>query len=313
MVRRPATALAAAFACLGGLVVTWGLTFGSGRVRWLDAAALQGFVRTRPAGHPGPGRGRGGPRRPAALRPARRRAWSRSRSRAGARGSRWRCRSCSPAPAVTTELLKPLLADPRVHALARRRPRSPLPRGPAGTRPRRWRSRCARCSSAPPRWRPTVGGRSAAAFAVAVAYAHPHARLALPERRHRRLPASPRLWTTAAVAALWRGWRRAGPRGPAARPPRAGARAGRGRRRLAAARCSGSLRSRLARPDGAVALRRRRTRRSSGRRGGHRRARGGRCTAAGVRGGAAALASPAARRRAPRAAPRRRRWRRARG
>ena len=38
MVRRPATALAAAFACLGGLVVTWGLTFGSGRVRWLDAA-----------------------------------------------------------------------------------------------------------------------------------------------------------------------------------------------------------------------------------------------------------------------------------
>ena len=28
MARRPATALAAAFACLGALVVTWGLTFG---------------------------------------------------------------------------------------------------------------------------------------------------------------------------------------------------------------------------------------------------------------------------------------------
>jgi membrane-associated phospholipid phosphatase len=44
MARRPATALAAAFACLGGLAVTWGLTFGSARVRWLDGAALQGFV-----------------------------------------------------------------------------------------------------------------------------------------------------------------------------------------------------------------------------------------------------------------------------
>jgi membrane-associated phospholipid phosphatase len=42
--RRPAYALYAALACLGGLVATWLLTFESARARWLDAAALQGFL-----------------------------------------------------------------------------------------------------------------------------------------------------------------------------------------------------------------------------------------------------------------------------
>ena len=68
---------------------------------------------------------------------------------------------------VTTQLLKPLLAAPRavpagVTDLHRRR-------GPAGTRRRRCRSRCARCWPPRARFRPAVAALGAA-FAVAVSY-----------------------------------------------------------------------------------------------------------------------------------------------
>jgi membrane-associated phospholipid phosphatase len=112
MARRPVTAIAAALACLGGLVVTGILTFGSGRARWLDGAALQGFVGLdRPATR-GPAEvvaALGDPL-PYVLLGAAMVALALARGRP-------RIALAVPvvlaASSLTTQILKPLLADPR--------------------------------------------------------------------------------------------------------------------------------------------------------------------------------------------------------
>ena len=199
MVRRPATALAAAFACLGGLVVTGVLTFGSGRVRWLDAAALQGFVGLdRPATR-GPAEvvaALGDPL-PYVLAGAALVALALARGRPRI------------ALAVPVVLAGSALTTADPQAAARRparlslRRRRPGGRGLMAERARRGGDGA----------RAVRGARVAAALApamavfgagvaVAVSYAHADPRLALPERRPRRLPRAG-VWMTGAVAALW--------------------------------------------------------------------------------------------------------------
>jgi membrane-associated phospholipid phosphatase len=168
MARRPATALAAALACLGGLVVTWGLTFGSGRVRWLDGAALQGFVGLdRPATR-GPAEivaALGDPL-PYVLLGAALVALALARGRP-------RIALAVPVvlagSAVTTQLLKPLLADARVcHCVADARVATAS--WPSGHATAAMALALCAVLVAPPRWRPTLAVVGAG-IAVAVSYA----------------------------------------------------------------------------------------------------------------------------------------------
>ena len=269
--------------------------------RWRGAPGLR---RARPAGHPGPGGGRGGPRRPSALRPA--------RGRHGRAGARPRAPADRVGRSGRAHRLGP--HDPDPQAAARR---------PAHVRVHRRRPHCRRlvaeraCHGRDGA-RAVCGARGVAALApdngrfrrrpcrVRLLRAA-HARLALPERRTRWLP------------------RRGdvdgrGHRGPPAAGERWPARSG----REAAVRWGAALAPAgvgalvpllglaavaLARPDGAA------------------RYAAAHTTfvfvaaviaaAAAVTAGAFAAgcgaSQPAARRRAPRAAPRRRRSRRGRG
>jgi membrane-associated phospholipid phosphatase len=199
MARRPATALAAAFGCLGALVVTWGLTFGSGRVRWLDAAALQGFVGLdRPATR-GPAEivAAFGDPLPYALLGAALVALALARGRP-------RIALAVPVvlggSALTTQVLKPLLADPRVcHCVADVRvAEASWPSGHAAAA-----MALALCAVlvAPPRWRPTMAVIGAG-VAVAVSYALLTLGWHYPsDVLGGYLVAA--LWMTGALAALW--------------------------------------------------------------------------------------------------------------
>jgi membrane-associated phospholipid phosphatase len=199
MVRRPATALAAAFACLGGLVVTWGLTFGSGRVRWLDAAALQGFVGLdRPATR-GPAEvvaALGDPL-PYVLLGAALVALALARGRP-------RVALAVPVvlagSAVTTEILKPLLADQRVcHCVADAR--VAVASWPSGHAAAAMALALCAVLVAPPRWRPTMAV-CGAGVAVAVSYALLTLGWHYPSDVLGGYLVSA-LWMTGAVAALW--------------------------------------------------------------------------------------------------------------
>ena len=168
MVRRPATALAAAFACLGGLVVTGILTFGSGRARWLDGAALQGFVGLdRPATR-GPAEvvaALGDPL-PYVLLGAALVALALARGRP-------RIALAVPVvlagSALTTQILKPLLADPRVcDCLADTRVAAAS--WPSGHATAAMALALCAVLVAPPRWRPTMAVFGAG-VAVSVSYA----------------------------------------------------------------------------------------------------------------------------------------------
>ena len=247
MVRRPATALAAAFACLGGLVVTWGLTFGSGRVRWLDAAALQGFVGLdRPATR-GPAEvvaALGDPL-PYVLLGAALVALALARGRP-------RVALAVPVvlagSALTTEILKPLLADPRVcHCVADAR--VAVASWPSGHAAAAMALALCTVLVAPPRWRPTTAVLGAG-VAVAVSYALLTLGWHYPsDVIGGYLVAA--MWMTAAVAALWA----AGERWPARSGREAAARWG-GALATAGVGTLGALLGvaavALARPDGAV-------------------------------------------------------------
>ena len=207
MARRPATALAAAFACLGALVVTWGLTFGSGRVRWLDAAALQGFVGLdRPATR-GPAEivaALGDPL-PYVLLGAALVALALARGRP-------RIALAVPVvlggSALTTQILKPLLADERVcHCVADAR--VAVASWPSGHAAAAMALALCAVLVAPPRWRPTM-----AVFGAGVAVAVSYALLTLGWHYPSDVLGGylvSALWMTGAVAAL----RAAGERWPA--------------------------------------------------------------------------------------------------
>jgi membrane-associated phospholipid phosphatase len=199
MARRPATALVGAFACLGGLVVTWALTFGSGRVRWLDGAALQGFVGLdRPATR-GPAEvvaALGDPL-PYVLLGAALVALAVARERP-------RIALAVPVvlagSALTTQILKPLLADPRTcDCFADSRVAAAS--WPSGHATAAMAFALCAVLVAPPRWRPTV-----AVFGAGVAVAVSYALLTLgwhfpSDVLGGYLVAS--LWMAAALAALW--------------------------------------------------------------------------------------------------------------
>ena len=297
MVRRPATALAAALACLGGLVVTGILTFGSGRARWLDGAALQGFVGLdRPAtrgpaevvaalGDPLPYLLLGAALVAVAL-------------------ARGRPRIALAVPvvlagsALTTQILKPLLADPRACDCVADA-RIAAASWPSGHATAAMALALCAVLVAPPRWRPTM-----AVFGAGVAVSVSYALLTLgwhypSDVLGGYLVAA--FWMAGAIAAL----RAVGERWPARSGREAAVRWGAA---LAPAGIgaivplAGLAAVALARPDGAVhyaAAHDVRLRRGCSRRGGGRHGRR-------LRGRAAALVTLAARRRAPRAAPRRR-------
>jgi membrane-associated phospholipid phosphatase len=199
MARRPATALAAAFACLGALVVTWGLTFGSGRVRWLDAAALQGFVGLdRPATR-GPAEivaALGDPL-PYVLLGAALVALALARGRP-------RIALAVPVvlggSALTTQILKPLLADERVcHCVADAR--VAVASWPSGHAAAAMALALCAVLVAPPRWRPTM-----AVFGAGVAVAVSYALLTLGWHYPSDVLGGylvSAVWMTGAVAALW--------------------------------------------------------------------------------------------------------------
>jgi membrane-associated phospholipid phosphatase len=247
MVRRPATALAAAFACLGGLVVTWGLTFGSGRVRWLDAAALQGFVGLdRPATR-GPAEvvaALGDPL-PYVLLGAALVALALARGRP-------RVALAVPVvlggSALTTQILKPLLADARVcHCVADGR--VAVASWPSGHAAAAMALALCAVLVAPPRWRPTM-----AVFGAGVAVAVSYALLTLGWHYPSDVLGGylvSALWMTGAVAALWA----AGERWPARTGREAAVRWGAALAPAAVGALApllGLTAIALARPDGAV-------------------------------------------------------------
>lgn len=168
MPRRVTHALVAALACVGALAVAWALTFGSGAARWLDAAALQGFVGlSRPTtdaaaevvaalGDPLPYVLLGAAL--VALAVARERPRIALAVPVVLAGS-----------ALTTQILKPLLADPRVcHCSADAR--VAVGAWPSGHATAAMALALCGVLVAPPRWRPT-GAVAGAGMAVAVSYA----------------------------------------------------------------------------------------------------------------------------------------------
>jgi membrane-associated phospholipid phosphatase len=199
MARRPATALLAGLACLGALVVTWALTFGSGKVRWLDGAALQGFVGLdRPATR-GPAEvvaALGDPL-PYVLLGA---------ALVAAALARGRPRIALAVPvvltgsALTSQILKPLLADPRVcDCLADGRVAAAS--WPSGHATAAMALALCAVLVAPPTWRPTM-----AVFGAGIAVAVSYSLLTLgwhypSDVLGGYLVAA--LWMSFAVAALW--------------------------------------------------------------------------------------------------------------
>ena len=247
MVRRPATALAAALACLGGLVVTGILTFGSERARWLDGAALQGFVGLdRPATR-GPAEvvaALGDPLPYVLLGAA-------LVALAVARG---RPRIALAVPvvlggsALTTQILKPLLADARVcHCVADGR--VAVASWPSGHAAAAMALALCAVLVAPPRWRPTM-----AVFGAGVAVAVSYALLTLGWHYPSDVLGGylvSALWMTGAVAALWA----AGERWPARTGREAAVRWGAALAPAAVGALApllGLTAIALARPDGAV-------------------------------------------------------------
>src|SRR5919198_826424 len=118
MLSRPRDAVLAAAGCALTLTVGWALALHVGAARWLDAAALQGFVGLRrPAVDPPAQALAGlGDAIPLILLGVALVAWALARGRP---------RTALAVPAVlagaelTTQVLKPLLADPRLcHCLA---------------------------------------------------------------------------------------------------------------------------------------------------------------------------------------------------
>jgi membrane-associated phospholipid phosphatase len=199
MSRRPAHARFAALACLGGLAGTWALAFGSGRVRGLDTAALQGFVGLdRPATR-GPAEvvAAFGDPLPFVLLGA---------AMVVIAVARGRPRIALAIPvvlagsAVTSQLLKPLLASPRMCdclAVGRIADAS----WPSGHATASMALALCAVLVAPPRWRPTAAV-AGAAVAVAVSYALLSLGWHFPsDVLGGYLVAA--MWTAGALAALW--------------------------------------------------------------------------------------------------------------
>jgi membrane-associated phospholipid phosphatase len=167
MSRRPSHALFAALACLGGLVATWALAFGSGRVRWFDAAALQGFVgldRPTTRGAAEVVAALGDPL-PFLLLGA---------AMVAVAAARGRPRIALAVPlvlagsAVTSQVLKPLLADPRFcDCLADNRVAAAS--WPSGHATASMALALCAVLVAPPRWRPTAAV-AGAITAIAVSF-----------------------------------------------------------------------------------------------------------------------------------------------
>ena len=168
MPRRAAYALAATLGCAGALVAAWFATFWSGTGRWLDAAALQGFVALdRPASRtPAEIMAAIGDPLPYVLLGA---------ALVAVALARGRPRIALAVPvvlagsALTTQLLKPLLADARLcHCLADTRvAEASWPSGHATAA-----MALALCAVlvAPSRWRPTAAV-AGAVITVGVSYA----------------------------------------------------------------------------------------------------------------------------------------------
>jgi membrane-associated phospholipid phosphatase len=160
--------LLAAAGCGLALAIAWALSFGSGAVRWLDAAALQGFVGLRrPLTEPfADSIAALGDPLPFALLGAALVALALARGRP-------RVALAVPVvlagSAVTTQVLKPLLADPRVcqcFADARVDAAS----WPSGHATAAMALALCAVLVTPPRWRPTAAVLGAG-LAVGVAYA----------------------------------------------------------------------------------------------------------------------------------------------
>ena len=199
MSRRVLHALIAAATCAGALVIAWALTFQVHAIRWLDSAALQGFVGLdRPRTNvPAEVVASLGDPLPFALLGA---------GLIAAALAQGRPRIALAVPVVllgaslTTQTLKPLLADPRV-CDCWADGRVAAASWPSGHATASMSLALCAVLVAPARWRPTaaMGG---AVLAVAVSYAllslgwhYPSDVLA------GYLVAA--LWMTLAVAALW--------------------------------------------------------------------------------------------------------------